>query len=101
MRPVAVSDWPPVGLGFWFSASADLAAAVCSVVALLAAVSVLVARRRARRIGLVVAGFAFAGAWAAIAGGPALSEPSTSRQGCLGGSPMGLFGPPHPKLRRP
>lgn len=64
----------PVGLGFWFSAEAYLAAAALFVVALAAAVWAWIVRGRSRRVGLVVAGVAFVGACLAVAGGPRLAR---------------------------
>lgn len=73
MRP-DYEPQPPVGLGIWFSAQAHLVAAALFVVALLAAAWALTVRGDARRLGVVVAGLAFAGTCVAVAGGPRLAR---------------------------
>lgn len=63
-----------IGLGIWFSAQAYLAAAALVVAAGLIALGALMLRGRARRLGLLVAGVAFAGACVAFVGGPRLAR---------------------------
>jgi hypothetical protein len=74
MRPEYEPEWPPVGLGIWFTVQSWLAAAAAGVVALLAAVWALIVRGNARRFGLAVAGLAAAGGCLAIIGGPRLAR---------------------------
>lgn len=74
MRPDDQPEGPPVGLGFWFSLQAWLAAAAAGAVALLAGVWALIVRGSARRFSLAVAGIAAAGACLAIIGGPRLTR---------------------------
>jgi hypothetical protein len=73
LRPNYESD-PPIGLGFWFSAQAFLAADLFLVVALLAATRAVIVHGAARRVSLVVAGIAFVGLGVVVIGGPRLAR---------------------------